>query len=227
MVWKCFFFLLYSWKVEAFGKCKDFIRRQSLLWRVRTDWHPKSLNDTHTSRWQCMFAHTLTEEALASCCPGIHSERHQSFLPPSTPSTLRNPCMCHSREHSQKPRAVPFSKISPVKASVCLYYEKPMEINTLSINIVYSSKSVCLCLHLVQRGRKQRLQNIFGRYARAWTPSPDGIVRWIRISIWCSPNSPSETRHSSRGYYQNRSTCVFCTCSFVHFKFSLNVLFEK
>ena len=31
--------------------------------------------------------------------------------------------MCHSQEHSQKPRAVPFLKDKPVKVSVCLYYE--------------------------------------------------------------------------------------------------------
>lgn len=136
MVWKW----LFSSFLESYGfwKCKFFIRQQS-LWRGRTAWHPKSLNDT--SWWQCMFAHTH-RRSLSLLLPWTSLQAASILLTFSTPSTLKNPCMCHSQEHSQKPRAVPFSKISPIKVSVCLYYEKPMEINTLSINIVYCCKYV-------------------------------------------------------------------------------------
>lgn len=88
-----------------------------------------------------MFAHTH-RRSLSLLLPWTSLQAASILLILATPSTLKNPCMCHSQEHSQKPSAVPFSKISPVKVSVCLYYEKHMEMNTLSINIVYSSKFV-------------------------------------------------------------------------------------
>lgn len=91
-----------------------------------------------------MFAHTH-RRSLSLLLTWTSVQAASILLTLSTPSTLKNPCMCHSQEHSQKPRAVSFSKMSPVKVGVCLYYEKPMEINTLSINIVYSSTSDCFC----------------------------------------------------------------------------------
>lgn len=103
-----------------------------------------------------MFAHTH-RRSLSLLLPWTSLQGASILLTLSTPSTLKNPCMCHSREHSQKPRVVLFSKISPVKVSVCLYYEKPMEMNTLSINIVYSSESVGVCFALNWRKEEIKL----------------------------------------------------------------------
>lgn len=50
--------------------------------------------------------HTLTEEALASRCPGLHSKEHHPSYPLNTLHFEENLCMCHLPEHSQKPRAV-------------------------------------------------------------------------------------------------------------------------
>lgn len=77
--------------------------------------------------------HTLTEEALASRCPGLHSKEHQSFLYPL------------NTVHFEKSLYVPLTRTFPETQSCTpLYYEKPMKMNTLWINIVYSSKSVSI-----------------------------------------------------------------------------------
>lgn len=91
---------------------------------------------THTW-WQCMFAHTH-RRSLSLLLPWTILQAATIFPSPSAPSTLKDPYMCHLQEHSQKPWAVTFLKISPVNSVSLLW--KPMEINTLSINIVYSSK---------------------------------------------------------------------------------------
>lgn len=100
--------------------CFLFLSDSRLLWKARTDWHPKSLNDT--SCWQCMFAHTH-RRSLSLLLPWTSLQGASILLTLSTTSTLKNLCMCHLPEHSQKPRAVLLLKISPAKVSVCLYYE--------------------------------------------------------------------------------------------------------
>lgn len=109
-VWNGFFFcFLCSWKVKVFGNARFSSGQQSLLWRARTEWHPKSLNDT--SWWQCMFAHTH-RRSLSLPLPGIHSKEHQPFLPSRLPPPWKI-LVCATHENIPRNQELyPFSKIS-------------------------------------------------------------------------------------------------------------------
>lgn len=108
MVWKWLFFLLLlllfiPGKLRFFGNARfpSDMRVSSGEQRDRRT-SSKKPNVTHVGDSVCL--HTLTEEALASCCAGLHSGQRRPFLPSQHPPPLKtkqkNPCMFHSQEHS-------------------------------------------------------------------------------------------------------------------------------
>lgn len=69
-------------KVKVFGNAKlSSDSRDSSGGQGQTD----ILKAYMTQLGDSVCLHTLTEEALASCCPGLHSKQQQSFLPPQHP----------------------------------------------------------------------------------------------------------------------------------------------